>query len=449
MAHARPSFFMRDPMIGWRVQWRWLGAAAFGVAATLGACVIEGGPGPTATELYAVIDAHCRNATTCACAWTVEDEDACTPELEARWKARLSEAQRRDLRYDAACFAGLVAQIDERGCYWPDPGGELPLCDSFCAPFHGDRAEGEDCEGEDVLVSDCAQGLVCSEGACTSPCVALSGRRDGEPCGNEQQGAYDDCATGSWCNWSGFCERVAEAGDPCSDGNCGEGLYCDWQTNLCTPPGGEGESCFEVPCAEGLACDWQTNTCTAAPGEGEPCYDLPCADDLYCDYTKDGAYCRSYAAAGEDCSQRPCEELLWCNDASRCVPAPEEGQPCLFDSICAEGSVCDSGSLVCVAPPPEGQPCASGTCAEGSWCDVAMDPMGVGICAPLRANDEMCSGHRQCQSNYCPNGFCWALPLEGDGCEGAGVCAGGLVCNGTTCEPTLTRAPAACSYPGW
>jgi hypothetical protein len=130
------------------------------------------------------------------------------------------------------------------------------------------------------------------------------------------------------------------------------------------------------------------------------------------------------------------------------VAAPGEDQPCLYGYACAEGLVCDV-EVLCVVPPAEGQPCASGECVTGSWCDISMDPNGVGICAARKPNDDMCSGHRQCQSGYCPNGFCWPLPLEGDACDGSGVCGGGLVCNGTTCEPTVTQGPAACTYLGW
>jgi hypothetical protein len=425
---------------------RWLGATALGSVAVLGACVIEGGPGPTATELYALIDLHCDRATTCGCAFALGEEGACTGELEARWKARLSEAQRRDLRYDAACFATLTAQIEQQRCYWP--GGDVPLCESYCSPFHGDRAEGEDCQGDDALVSDCAQGLVCAEGTCTSPCAAINGRLAGERCANEMVGGYDDCSPGLYCGYSGQCEVAPTEGAPCPSGECGPDLYCDWQTNTCVTASGVGETCFEVPCMDGLYCDWQTDACRVPPGEGEPCFDSPCQPGLYCEWTGKGetGTCRAYAAEGEDCSQLPCDDELWCNEANRCVTAPVEGQPCLFGYLCAEEIVCNLEGL-CVAPPTEGQPCASGTCDDDSWCDSSTDP--AGICAARKANDEMCSGHDQCQSSYCPNGFCWALPLDGDACDGSGVCGGGLVCNGTTCEPTVTRGPAACTYLGW
>lgn len=419
-----------------------------GAAATLTGCVIET-TGPTASELYRLIDAHCQSATRCGCAWAVTDEDACTSELEARWKDRLSEGVARNLTYDATCFAAMTTRIEEYGCYWAD--GEMPLCESFCAPLHGDQPEGEPCQAdaeEDGLVSNCAQGLYCLDGRCAAPCAALSGRREGETCANEMSGPYDDCATGLLCSWaSGKCEAAPGLGDACVDGECAEGLYCYWDSNVCVSAAGLGQPCLDVPCAEGLTCAWETNRCVQPPGEGQPCFDSPCADDLFCDYSSGNGICRGYAAEGEDCWNLPCEEELWCNENNRCTAPPTEGQPCLLGFVCAEGLACDPIQQLCVAPPAEGQPCPAGECADGAWCDTATDPNG--ICTARRAIDEPCAGHRQCESNYCPNGFCWATPLEGDGCEGTGVCAGGLVCNGTTCEPTPTRGPAACSYGGW
>lgn len=429
------------------VRWRWLAAAVLGSAATLASCVIESG-GPTATELYRLIDAHCERAAVCQCTWALAD-DACTPELEARWKERLSEAQRRELHYDAECFTTIISQIETHGCYWP--GGEAPLCERYCAPFHGDRAEGESCEGDDALVSDCAAGLVCAQGTCTSPCAALGGRQQGETCSSELLGPYDDCAGGLFCSWStGACEVAPTAGEACLDGSCGLDLYCDWNTNRCVTAAGPGEPCADVPCIDDHFCDWQSNRCVAAPGEGESCFEYSCADGLYCFWQEqDGtAVCRRLAGLGEGCSGNvPCADQLWCDELTNvCVTAPGEDAACLYGYLCAEGLVCGEVGT-CVTPPGEGEPCILGSCDEDTWCDTSVVP--TPLCAARRANDEVCSGHRQCESGYCPNGYCWPLPVAGESCEGTNACAGGLVCNGTTCEPTLTRAPAACSYPAW
>jgi len=426
-----------------------MGAALLSATAASG-CVIEGGSGPTATELYRLIDAHCTSATRCGCGWAVTDEDACTTELEARWKARLTEGLNKGLQYDAACFTAMTEQIERYGC--AGASGEIPLCESFCAPLHGDVAEGEPCgadQHDDGLVSDCAQGLYCLDGTCTAPCVALSGRGEGEPCLNELVGPYDDCAEGLFCSWSsGQCERAPGQDEPCPDGYCDVGLYCDWQFGTCRRQAGVGEPCFEAECAEDLWCQYELNQCTPRATEGQSCDAVPCIDALYCTYDGIlGSSCRRPAAEGESCQNVPCEGELWCNESSVCVAPPAEGQACLLGFVCAEGLVCDPVQLLCVAPPGEGEPCPAGECADGTWCDNSVMPEGV--CTARRAIDEECSGHRQCESGYCPNGFCWPLPLEGDDCTGAGVCAGGLVCNGTTCEPTVSQGPAACSYLGW
>lgn len=435
-------------VVRWRLRWRWRAALALGSVALPGGCVIESG-GPTATELYRLIDAHCESASACQCAWAVESDDACTPALEARWKARLSEAQRRDLEYDAECFARLTNRIEAQGCSWPisSDGEEPPLCEIHCAPFHGERAAGESCEGDDPLVSDCAQGLLCAEGECAAPCTTLGGRKRGEVCSSEDFGPFDDCAAGLFCSWAtGKCEVEPSEGQPCLDGSCGESLYCDWERNICVGAAEAGESCFDVPCVEGHYCNWQTNTCVAQADEGESCSQQDCRSDLYCDYTTET--CAPYAAEGQTCANRPCQDELWCGDTGVCVAAPEVGDPCLYGSLCSEDSACDFTTNVCTALPTEGQPCVFGSCAPDTWCSTsAMDP--TGICTGLLANDERCSGHRQCQSAYCPNGFCWARPSEGESCLGTNLCAEGLVCNGLTCEATITRAPATCSYPGW
>ncbi len=381
--------------------------------------------GPGQTEVRALVDDHCGSVAACACAGELVEE-GCADDLDARWEERRVMAQNSGLTYDAECFAALTTQIQDYDCYWP--GGTSPLCESFCAVFHGDKAVGESCGAYDNQASDCAQGLVCSEGACAEPCAVLVGRGHNERCAQPEFGqVFDDCA---------------------------EGLFCSWDTGICLTLAQQGESCRTKACAPGLDCSWQTDTCEIAATEGESCNNRPCAQGHYCEWVEDGGIegqqvCRAYAQSGESCQGRPCDDELWCGDGDRCIAAPGEGQPCLFSSICEEGLVCtDFDAGTCVAPPEAGAPCVQNECATGSWCETTPDDP-VGVCAVAQPTGEMCSGHRQCQSNYCPNGFCWEAPLAGESCAGANVCAPGLVCNGEICEGTTTRAPAVCSYPGW
>lgn len=417
--------------------------------ASVGACDVSR-VGPSREELRSLIDTHCERVQACRCETPITAE-SCDEEITDRWNRRVRLGDARGLQYDAECFSTIVADLERDACY--TPGGSNPLCASFCAVYHGDKQLEESCEAVDELVSDCAQGLLCHEGTCVEPCTVLGGRQQGEPCVDPELGTgfFDDCAQGLACSWeTGTCIPLATEGQSCADTQCSEDLYCNWQSGTCVRGLAEGEICDDAECAADLYCAWTEPgqlRCQAYATEGQSCYDARCEDDLFCNQAN---VCVSAPVAGEPClGGNFCGEDLQCDfDANRCVELPLAGEPCLNGSRCADGLRCDFDSSRCVELPLAGEPCLQGECATEAWCQTTMeDPDGT--CVPPVAVGEMCSGHRQCESGFCPNGFCWALPLEGEDCEGAEVCAPGLVCNGRTCEPTLTRAPAACTYAGW
>ncbi|MCA9653280.1 MAG: hypothetical protein KC501_25420 [Myxococcales bacterium] len=429
------------PRLPRRALWSLLGAAG------LGGC---GGDrsGPSSSELRALIESHCELVEQCRCEAALTPE-TCDDRLADRWNERVRKGDARGLRYDAECFAALVDDVDRLGCFHTV--GDEPMCARYCAIYYGTKQLGDACEAIDELVSDCAQGLACHEGRCVEPCAAIGGRQEGEACADPDGGLgmFDDCAQGLACSWStGTCEALAAEGHSCFALECAEGLSCSWQTETCIPRATEGHSCSFSECAEGLSCGSQTETCVPLATEGHSCEDRSCAEDLYCDFLPEGRRCRSYVAEGGSCANDRCEDELFCNESSRCQAPPGEGEPCLLGSICEQGLQCDFEADRCAEPPPIGAACVQGECALGAWCETsAEDPVGTCV-APVPLG-EMCSGHRQCSSGFCPNGFCWARPGLDESCAEAQVCAPGLVCSGTTCEPTLTRAPAACSYPGW
>ncbi len=371
-----------------------------------------------------MIQVHCERVSACGCGGDVQPQ-GCGDELSERWSARMRNATRMNLTYDAECFEGLSPIIEDYRCYWP--GGTNPLCVDFCAVYHGDKLLGEECESFDTLVSDCAQGLMCHQGACAEPCPALSGRQLGEQCGNEGE-AYDDCAQGLSCDWQiGRCVTLPEVGELCNGGSdsCGPGLVCSWQTGLCAAAATSGQSCQDTECDDGLYCDWREGT----GGKGEQ-------------------ICVPFVSEGQSCDNAQCGEGLRCNEQRVCTLPPGPGQLCLWGSECNEDAVCNFDTGLCLALPEAGASCINNSCADGTWCQTTPeDPDGT--CSLPVASGEMCSGHSQCDSRYCPNGFCQDRPGDGEDCMLVGICAAGLVCNGQRCEPTLTRAPAACSYPGW
>jgi hypothetical protein len=146
----------------------------------------------------------------------------------------------------------------------------------------------------------------------------------------------------------------------------------------------------------------------------------PCATGLECN----GASCQDpcedweathFAAAGDSCLERSCDEELFCNE-----------------------------NQVCQALPVAGEPCFNGACASNATCDQSdPDPM-LWTCTDLVVLGDPCSGHGQCDSGYCPAGFCAPLPGRGESCEGTSVCGPNLDCHEDVCVPAEA---AVCDAP--
>lgn len=370
--------------------------------------------------IEAFVATRCERAAACDCAGVVGTE-ACVEADTAAWEARVAAGEERGLTRDAACMNDNLAALEDAACRWPSVAlvDGQHLCSTFCALYFGERQAGEACEAYDALVSDCAQGLLCDAGVCADPCGVLTGLPIGQTCGTEMVGAYEECTEGSFCDWtSSACRATASLGDDCSNVACDDTLWCNWETNRCATVAGLGESC-------------------ATDGR--------CQDDLYCDYASGTPTCQTLRLEGESCASVPCAEGLSCNGVVCLAPAPA-GQPCA-GGLCAEGALCNWDVDVCEGAPGIGAACLFGECGSEAFCDTSTDPNG--ICAAIQADGQACTGHAQCDSGYCPRGYCEARPAEGEDCSVLQICARGLVCNGTTCQPTSYRGPAACVYPGW
>ncbi len=142
-----------------------------------------------------------------------------------------------------------------------------------------------------------------------------------------------------------------------------------------------------------------------------------------------------FGTCGRDCG----EDAQCDNDSGNCKPRPGLGDEC-FSNDCASGFVCeydDIGDGRCIRVPELGDDCTTtGTCADGLRCEF--DNMtGEGTCIGPSELGEPCTGHSQCESGFCPAGFCDALPGEGDSCEGTFACSKGLDCDFDTnvCVP--------------
>jgi hypothetical protein len=156
-----------------------------------------------------------------------------------------------------------------------------------------------------------------------------------------------------------------------------------------------------------------------------------------------GDACQINAQYVTDCDQGL--ECIGGTCAAPCTDDPNDmrgdvGEPCDFG--CKDDLVCDADFL-CRAAPKLGQNCDFGQCEEGLFCETAdpNDPMTQLVCKAPVGIGEACRGHAQCESGFCPAGFCTDLPGEGDSCRGTFVCAAGLDCIEEVCVP---GAPAVC-----
>jgi hypothetical protein len=203
----------------------------------------------------------------------------------------------------------------------------------------------------------------------------------------------------------------------------------------------------DLRCAATVTEDGDDETCTL------PCY------PLHGDVLTGGACTRTEYSGYSDCAQglecsieecdgtgnctgacyNPCfgECESDCGDAARCIdgacmPLPGVGESC-GDYGCAEGLDCDygSGSGTCRRRADLGESCTDIACAEDLRCDF--DNMtGEGTCVGPTALGDACMGHQECESGYCPAGFCDELPGEGDSCAGTFACEKGLDCDSET-----------------
>jgi len=142
----------------------------------------------------------------------------------------------------------------------------------------------------------------------------------------------------------------------------------------------------------------------------------------------------SPATDDDDACERPC--LLYHGEI-------DVGEPCraAMDTVdsyseCSQGLRCDvtecTSHDMCTGTCVD--PCVDSGFTTSGGDDDDCDPTG-GSCMPSpdgAADDEPCTGHAQCQSGYCPAGFCAPLPEAGESCAGTFACAEGLTCDSAT-----------------
>lgn len=267
---------------------------------------------------------------------------------------------------ESYCRSAILPRI-ERGVvkYHPDvatsvvAAAEHASCSELIARF----AQSRSLMGLDVVVSGlqeegaaCSDSMECVEGLW---CAEASGA---EPC-------------------SGTCVRFAGDGAPCAaaDQQCGPGLACDEDTDVCKPHASVGEACDSLPCDQGLVCGKTSRTCVPAVDVGGVCVEGEgaCLASVCAQET-----CIPLPGVGEHCDARPCYGGL-CSEGE-CIAFPDTGSACIPTAFQVLGW--------------------GGGCAAGHHCAQGAD--GSQTCLTVEAWNSACGVWHDCETMACSDGAC-------------------------------------------
>jgi hypothetical protein len=237
-----------------------------------------------------------------------------------------------------------------------------------------------------ALVQQCGDALgamTCAEflgSGSAAPCLPHGGSvANGGSCSTSWQCASGRCDALNFAQ-CGSCVPQAAAGQPCTQYNCADYLFCSASapgasTTVCAPPVDIGGSCNDsAVCAGNAYCDSTSHQCTQRPAIGEACDPVT----FYCDVTGPAALCdgttsKCVAATivlpGAECdtsnSNQICEGtcLSTAVDASigACTALVPVGAACTSTDICAGGAACTGG--ICAPPVCDGTPNTTGAAA--------------------------------------------------------------------------------------
>ncbi len=379
--------------------------------------------------------------STCGIADDEYDIDRWNYQLEVRQVVYDQEMGKECIAWWDAADCTLVKESLHSVQYYDDDSrlpeacqNALQIPDEGGNPLAGTVGEGEVCQYD----NECQEELYCGRPAnigdevCTT-CQPYPG--PGEPCHNGW------CGPGAYCDYNsdpGMCVAQSAAGQACENYNHCLSNRC--YQDICIDPLADDQPCDDNAQCESSFC--YEGNCFTRREEGGPCSEnVECATNRCFEN-----HCIPIYRVGE-----PCEAHAYCQYScyqGLCIDRREDSEPCDEDLNCRSDSTCYLGTCVNSSNLPEGAPCEQdytcglGPCIEGLctvWkdygesCTVA-EVCLCGICfegACGLPNGEDCHQHSNCRSQRCPNNLFCVDPLaDGEPCEWDEECASWICMDG-------------------
>jgi hypothetical protein len=282
----------------------------------------------------AAVRAYCQRYAECFSSITAE---ACAAPYLANCPDLLfSPGATHSIEQVASCAERFPSidcdEIDQKGQRACLLAGSLPVgapctyisqCDQTCTSYLGDKCGtcatfvSRDATCAPDTASLCPFSQQCGAGRCSDRTRRPNPRaRAGEACDNLTIGCLRDLTCSSSDGGTRVCRPYPPVGQPCAEGHCAPGGYCDPRGMGCVPYLALGASCGDdSACGPRAYCDLTAPMarCTARPEVGAPCTRV-CVDGAVCASSGSTSRCLRLRQTGESCGL----PLDRCSDGSSC-----------------------------------------------------------------------------------------------------------------------------------
>ena len=311
--------------------------------------------------------------------------------------------------------------------------------------------------GQGCNIGDECGSLMCHDGVCTLGCESnedCMGASRLLACGVAADGSKLCLPTCSDAAFSYVCENDVPvhcdqaSTDACARCGCGEGAYCDYETDLCVPKAEVGEPCDRSDTCASDNCSVFAGLCRVPVGS--QCTSTNCDRCLV--RTDAPSYCSRECSSESECGDDICvgdPDIDYFHCTSTCDSGVCPGQCEITGN--SGTTFCDCREPGCTevyAEAPLGSQCRFSSMCESSECwsraeevYLGYKAVAIGWCTQACASDEDCSNGTACvdvdcnqfdgctsrcvprceSEDDCENSWCVALP-SASGNESTSVC---------------------------